>query len=173
MRQLLREMQSEDPKLLAEKLIDAGVVAPGSLVGCSDGEIAALESYFSVQLPEAYKAFLRVWGKADGGYLNDCLYLYSSLIKWVRPSAESSAQLNNLQILPTWFFFLARDSVFLFFDTVQGNDPPVFRYTGGFEGFEQVYDSFSFWLTDMVNVDIESWKEFQQVKREIAQRDSK
>lgn len=173
MRQLLKDMQSEEPKLLAEKLIDAGVVAPGSLVGCSDSEIAALESHFSVRLPEAYKAFLRVWGKADGGYLNDCSHLYSSLAKWVRADAEGFAERHNFKLEPNWFAFLSRDSVFFFFDTTQGNDPPVFRYTEGREGVEQVYEHFSYWLTDMVNADIESWKELQQLKREIAQRDSK
>ena len=168
MRQLLKEMHSEDPKLLAEKLTNAGVVAPGSLVGCSDNEIAALESHFSVQLPEAYKAFLRVWGKEDGGYLNDCSYLYSSLTKWVRRDAEGFAERHNFKLEPTWFAFLSRDSVFFFFDTAQGIDPPVFRYTEGKEGVEQVYDSFSLWLTDMVNSDIESWKELQQMKNERA-----
>ena len=52
------------PSSLLKELVTAGFQTPaGGFVGCSDSEIAALESAFSVHLPEAYKDFLRSCGK--------------------------------------------------------------------------------------------------------------
>lgn len=146
-------MLTEMPSSLLNKLVSAGFpTPPGGFVGCSDSEIADLERTFSVRLPEAYKDFLRVCGNDAGALLNFCMYQCSGLIKFIPPHlAELSPRFN----LPAGnFVFVWDNDIILYFDTTQGNDPPVWRYDEVDNKSEQVFMSFSAWLSDHVTENI-------------------
>lgn len=136
----------------------AGFSTPaGGFVGCSDSEISDLESSFSVRLPESYKDFLRSCGKDAGSLLNFCLYQASGLIEFMKPHL---AKLSNDFSLPAGgFAFIWDNDTILYFDTTQGDDPPVWRYDEGEKKFDQVFPSFSAWLADHVSLNIENLRD--------------
>ena len=109
--------QVESPSKLMQKLIESGYPTPeGGFVGCSDADIAALESHFSVSLPEAYKEFLRVCGRDAGQFLSYCLYQAQALIDWV-PSILSGISYVQFKLPPKHFVFIEDNDLVLYFDT--------------------------------------------------------
>jgi hypothetical protein len=149
-------MQATSPKALAAKLIEAGLATPETVAGCSEEEISQLEAKAGVLLPAAYKDFLRTFGKECGTFLNDCCFLYSTLLLYCRPLAEELAHANELRLMPTWFVFLERDVMFLYFDTTQGDDPPVWRFKEGDSKPELMAESFSNCLNSLATVEIDA-----------------
>lgn len=152
-------MQLETPSELLPKLIEVGFgKSKFAFVGCTEDEIQNLERSFSVRLPAAYKDFLRAFGKESGGFLNDCSYLYPSLMTIVKREVDSIAKRFALKLDPCWFVFLSRDPIILLFDTTKGDDPPVWRFDEDTEELKEVFPSFTAWLNDIVRGDIEGMK---------------
>lgn len=146
-------MQVETPSRLLKKLVSAGFPTPaGGFVGCSAAQIAALEQHFSVTLPEAYKDFLRVCGEDAGTLLNFCLYQSSGLMQFIKPHLVELAP--KFRLPAENFVFVWDNDIILYFDTTEGDDPPVWRYDEVDNKNEQVFNSFSAWLNDHVAVSL-------------------
>lgn len=127
-------MSSSWIDLFAQKLIDAGLATPDTLEGCSEDEIAEIESTFAITLPCLYKQYLRKMGREAGSFLRECSRTYPGLVQHARETADTLLEARTNYRLPaTAFVFVERYGCqFFFFDTADGTaDPPVFRY---FEG---------------------------------------
>ena len=163
-------MQLKTPTELLPELIEAGFAERAkTFLGCTEEEISSLEAEFQLRLPEAYKAFLRAFGKQSGFFLDDCSYLYPAL-KAIKKEAEHMAQKLSFKLEPSWFVFLVRDEIFLYFDTNQGQDPPVWRFDEGTEKIELVFPSYSAWLNNIVEGDVAGMKRCYALERELEEQ---
>lgn len=50
-------------------LLEAGLAGPDSFKGCTEEEITSLDRRFSLHLPQCYRDFLAVMGRAAGAFL--------------------------------------------------------------------------------------------------------
>ncbi len=141
----------QSPEELAKRIIKAGYATPDTMIGCSELDIAQLEHRMAVRLPAKYKNFLLAWGKQSGDFLDDCCFLYDSLESVCRPNAESLARENGFDLPPHAFVFLERYPLFMFFDTTQGEDPPVWLFDEDQSKPKIVASSFSEWLNKLVD----------------------
>lgn len=163
-------MQLKTPAELLAQLIEAGFAEGAkSFLGCTEEEISCLEEDFQLRLPEAYKEFLRAFGKQSGFFLDDCSYLYQTL-KDIKKEAENMANQLSFNLEPTWFVFLVRDDIFLYFDTQQAQDPPVWRFDEGTEKIELVFPSYSAWLNNIVQGDVAGMRRCYALERELEER---
>lgn len=139
------------PEELAQRIIKAGFATSDTMVGCSESDIAQLEHRLGIRLPAKYKKFLLSWGKQAGDFLDDCCFLYDSLESICRPNAESLAKDHGFELSPQSFVFLERYPLFMFFDTTQGEDPPVWLFDEDQSKPKIVASSFSEWLNKLVD----------------------
>lgn len=105
----------------------------------------------AVRLPAKYKNFLFAWGKQAGDFLDDSCFLYDSLESLCRPNAESLAKENGFELPPQAFVFLERYPLFMFFDTTQGEDPPVWLFDEDQSKPTMVASGFTEWLNKLVD----------------------
>jgi len=145
------------------ELTQAGMVTPGDLKGCTLEEIGQIKTRFRLQLPAIYKEFLTRMGKGAGRFLNGSDYLFPALLR-LREDAESILKESEMQ-----FKLDAKDFVFvghqgyefLYFNSRQAPDPPVFLLTEGDEP-QQVFAHFSEWLLSCVSDEIEAFKSVRE-----------
>lgn len=141
-----------------QKLIDAGLASERDFVGCSNDEIAQLEQRFSVKLPSSFIDFLRVMGKERNGFyaeasmsfpFNDMRRIAADLLNDVGETLSSTA-----------FVFVERyGCAVLFFETTEGNDPPVYVCQENEQPSSKISPSFSEWLSMAVDAHIEGMRE--------------
>jgi len=143
---------------LKAKMIESELSTPDEILGCSEQEIAEIETRFKMNLPATYREFLHQMGNCAGWFLEgtdvyfpqllDCRKVAERLMK--EDGAEFSLQ-------PTWFVFLQHQGYqFMYFDSMEKDgDPPVFRYLEGDKQPKQIADSFSQWLTACVEQESE------------------
>lgn len=119
--------------------------------GCSDREIAKLESKFNVRLPGSYKRFLSRYGrdKNASSVLGGSDYFVPVLFK-LRGWAEELLQEDGspFQLHPQDFISLMHQGYQFFYFRADGadDDPPVFYYMEDSKKPEQKYGSVSDWL---------------------------
>src|SRR5262249_42127606 len=136
---------------------------PGALKGCTPEEIAQIKTRFCLQLPSIYEEFLTRIGKGAGRFLDGSDYLFPALLR-LREEAESILDESETQ-----FKLDAKDFVFvghqgyefLYFNSSQAPDPPVFLLTEGGEP-RRVFARFSEWLLSCVSDEIEAFKSVRQ-----------
>lgn len=127
-------MTSEWIDSFTKRLLEHGLVSGETIQGCSDDEIASIESAFNVKLPNAYKDFLRRMGKKCGDFLGEAIRTYPGIVDLAPESVDNLLKANPAYSLPpTAFVFVEIYGYqFFFFDTKDGlEDPPVFRYNEG------------------------------------------
>lgn len=139
------------PQELARRIIKAGLATSDTMIGCTESEIRQLESRLALRLPTTYKDFLSSWGKQAGDFLGDCCFLYDSLESICRPHAQSLAKKHEFELSPQSFVFLDRYPLIMFFDTTQGEDPPVWLFDEDQSKPEIIASSFSEWLNKLVD----------------------
>ncbi len=144
-------MVLQSPDELAKHIINAGLATSDTIIGCTESEITQLERRLAVRLPAKYKDFLRSWGKQAGDFLGDCCFLYDSLESICRPHAESLAKKHGFELSPQSFVFLDRYPLFMFFDTTQGEDPPVWLFDEDQSEPKLIASSFLEWLNKLVD----------------------
>lgn len=137
---------------LIDELINAGIASQDSIEPCTLEEIAEIEKFYSISLPEAYKQFLLKMG-CKAGTLLQGTHFYYPFLKKVRGYAESLLNRwdDPFTLSKTDFVFLDHQGKqFMYFDTTAGDDPPIKYYKEAGYKPEQVNDSFSDWLKSRV-----------------------
>jgi hypothetical protein len=139
-------MKMLHPLALPQRLTALGVAKPQEIVGCTDEEIARVQSASGLRLPEAYVAFLRVAGKGAGRFLTDVDLYYDKIMSLNVKAAEKLHlwEGNKLRLPEKAFVFAMRyGEQFMFFlaDGKQ-SDPPIYLYLEGAGTFKQVANSF-------------------------------
>lgn len=129
-----------------DQLIAAGLATPDNLLGCSEEDIAEVESKLNIKLPEIYKVFLRRMGKESGDFMPECLLSFPLVARYGRESADAVINAKTDYRLPqAAFVFIERYGCqFFFFDTSDENsNPPVYRYHEGDKQPVRIADSFA------------------------------
>ena len=133
------------------RLEGSQLVSERTLVGCTDGEIAALEETLGLALPSAYRQFLGGAGKFAGSFMEGSDFLLNDLID-INEAAVELADDEGLgnEVRGHPVFLMHQGYQFLFFADGDSNDPPVMRFLEG-EGIDQVASAFSEWLTRTIS----------------------
>ncbi|EMA38527.1 hypothetical protein C446_09940 [Halobiforma nitratireducens JCM 10879] len=129
-------------------LAEHGYGPTNEIEGCTTEELAQLEAEFGVELPAAYRSCMLHIGKSTNGFLRGSEFTYPAP-KYQREFAEDSIERwDDLEfsLKETDFVFRGlQGSSFWFFNTEDGDDPPVYLYMEDTEP-ELVADTFSEWL---------------------------
>ena len=67
-------------KKVLNRLLQAGLADESAVEGCTEAEIAAIESHYGIRLPGAYRDFLSIMGKSAGSFLVGTDYSFSKLL---------------------------------------------------------------------------------------------
>lgn len=126
---------------LLEKLDGARAA---KLVGLSESEITAIQEKHAIALPSAYREFLSLMGRDDGGLFSNII-LFPGLEKY-RQQAYDMASQHGFELPLSAYVFQIDDSGFRYFCLDEGDDPPVYEYIEGRKLAEKIDDRFSAWL---------------------------
>jgi hypothetical protein len=155
-------------QIATRKLRQSGLASASDICACTDEQIADLESRMHLALPYTYRSFLSSMGEGAGKFLVGTDWTLPQL-SGLRAKAEELLKECDLEstVLPATAFVFAMHQgyQFLFFDTVAGNDPPVFLFVEGEHEPQRVFNSFSEWLLQCVNEEIETYRELQKGRR--------
>lgn len=138
---------------VAEKIIKAGLATAGEIQGCTDDEIADVEAECNVNLPVAYKSFLKYLGKSSGEFLRGYVCHYPNILS-KQDNARRVIKRNNLstEIGEDEFVFVGSQGTTFFYFNVQDPDPAVYILSASHGEPEKFSDSFSDWLWEMVEL---------------------
>jgi len=106
------------------------LVAKGEkLLPCSLAEVIALESFFKIDLPPAYKEFLLKMGKGSGSFMIGSDFEYHKLFE-LKNEANRLLLENNLEILPisTFVFWMHQGYQFCYFYLGENKNPNVYYF---------------------------------------------
>ncbi|QIB74798.1 SMI1/KNR4 family protein [Halogeometricum borinquense] len=145
-------------KKLTGQILDIVLAADAEIEGCSAEEISQIENESNVRLPAAYVAFLKEMGRSAGDFLRGDDLFYPDMIGLQDTVEECMFVSDSSAVLAESDFVFAghHDYVYLYFDTEDGEDPPVYRYIymAGEDQPEQVFDTFSEWFESSVEDEI-------------------
>lgn len=137
---------------LMELMAVKGIARRSELVGVSQTELQALEEFFGLVFPKAYRNYLRQFGRS-AGYLSPWMAIYFDDLKEIKESfLEQSAALRNPLRLPAKSLLIAqRESVFDLILCKGHSDPVVFRLNlAQPKVIRRVANSFSQYLHNMI-----------------------
>ena len=118
---------------IKQQLTAMNKTSPSDLIGCTLEEIIQLELDLKIELPIAYREFLRIMGKGAGKFLrgSDCFY---SDLKDLQTGAVELLDENQFpQTLPkdAFVFLMHQGYQFSFFRLSEGENPPIYFYCEG------------------------------------------
>jgi len=165
----LRAMKS-DFRLLAEKLIEAGIAKPEHIRGLSPEAISSKESLFKISLPDEYKEFLLVMGLEHGWFMYDATLYWGNRF-WFNqrraapdPKVKALPGVSARKLQEGDFVFAYHHHWYLFFN-LKSKNPPIYKYTNGDPAPELVAESFLQWLSgavDQAMTEYNDWKELHR-----------
>jgi hypothetical protein len=139
--------------------------APGSLVPCSDDEIAALEALVAPHhLPAAYVEFLRYGGKDLAGVFHGLNFSYRMTFVLRKDGSRDIVSMlrrrDPAALLPDTVFVLNEHlgSNFTYFDLSEGDDPPTYFWEEGDGGLDTAvrdHDAFSSFVLTQAKLRVE------------------
>jgi hypothetical protein len=144
------------------KLLENGLAGQDSFQGCTEEEIQLIEHRFTLHLPQCYRDFLTVMGRAAGAFLVGTDYSFPKMFEFRKHAEELlRTSQSDFQLPSTAFVFLFHQGyTFLFFDcSDNSDDPPVFIFTETEKKPRRVAASFSAWLLTAVEDDITAYRE--------------
>ncbi|MFE3988276.1 SMI1/KNR4 family protein [Nocardia tengchongensis] len=134
----------EDALRLRSALIESGLASSDGFAGCTDEEIAAIQSVSPIPLPSDYVAFLQLMGhRADGLFQGRGVFYPEPLDTYVdvRDLVEKDGE--NISMDGRFFFGHHQGYVFFFFEK---EDPAVYSYTERHaDDLRRLSDSFLAW----------------------------
>jgi SMI1 / KNR4 family (SUKH-1) len=146
-------MHAESLLELVKHMLEHQVATTSSLVGCTDAEIAAIETKYSVRLPAAYRSFLALMGQESGRlFTHDHV---GTSYQYVLGETESLRRfLDSGRAEPPSSFELPRDALViltrdLHCQFIRCNDPedsPVWYFNIGEWSVAQCNTSITEWL---------------------------
>lgn len=151
-------------KTAKSKLLEGGLARQDSFKGCTEEEIESLERRFGLRLPQCYRDFLAVMGRAAGDFLVGTDYSFPKLLEFRKDAEELlRTSQSDFKLTPTAFVFMLHQGyTFLFLDCDDDpDDPPVFMFTEAEKELRKVSDSFSAWLLTAVQEDIAACRELK------------
>lgn len=101
----------------------------GAIAGCTEVEIIQLEKEYDVQLPAAYKEYLRLFGKNTGQLLQGYHTTADQIkrnIGCVEFDLVNTIHSNGFKVEPDMFFFAQWQGTVLYFRCDGNEDPPVY-----------------------------------------------
>ncbi|MBS1956405.1 MAG: SMI1/KNR4 family protein [Cyanobacteria bacterium SZAS-4] len=154
-------MELETPETLIKLLIEAGIASDDTVFGCTDSQIANIESTFKIKLPESYKAFLKVMGVEAGDFFDEYgLFNIPSIeaIEETRKDARSFVlEYANRDLKDSDFVFAESGRVtYLWFDTTAGPEPPIQMLDDGDAEVKTPFQSFLEFLNIVAAEQLES-----------------
>jgi chloramphenicol O-acetyltransferase len=136
-----------------------------NLVGCSTGDIQAIENKIGVPLPIAYQEFLLWMGRVSQLFKGNN-YRYFELLDLQNIASDLLEENHEKEVLtPNAFVFLVHQGYqFDFFRLSEEEDPPVYWYCEGkTNGFVQTHEHFSDYILDFV-------EGYSRIRQEISER---
>lgn len=151
-----------DAPSLKRRLLEARIATPKSIVGCSQAEIAQIQTSLHLKLPKAYVDVLRAIGKRAGAFLRDITFYF--------PKVLELRQITN-EILDNWeegkltlpdkalvFAMRHGDQLMFFVGDGTVDDPPIWSYEIGSGGFIQTSQS----IWDVLESELQLSEEFRR-----------
>jgi len=134
-----------------KRIISSNIALPDEVKGCTEEEIKKLEIVLNVQLPLAYKAFLKVMGHGAGRLMRDA-DVFLDVLKGLTKEASEILADEEMPPLPDRAFVLAmrNGEQFLFFICDGEDDPEIFYFMECNDSFEKKYSSFWDFLDDEI-----------------------
>ena len=127
--------------------IKQGQATEADFRGCSDAEIASLESAVGLCLPDIFKAYLRLMGWSAGEMLCGSDIRFGCLHLLTEEGREEMAG-RGVTLAPDAFVFFAHQGYdyMYFLASCGAGDPPVHRYHSDWDAPRQVFPAFSGYL---------------------------
>lgn len=137
---------------VAQRIINAGMATADDIAGCTESEVALVESQAGRRLPAAYRQFLLTMGRSAGEFYSgtdmffpDILHL-TSQARTLLEGTQSEFRLPERAFV----FSMHQGYQFAYFPMENDDDPAVYHYMEGDSGPEKSADSFSqFILTSL------------------------
>jgi hypothetical protein len=126
------------------------LVARAPLQGCTEEDLVRLERKFSLRLPQTYREFMLAMGRSAGDFLLQWDYSID-VVAGLRTNLDAAMQrchVNTSTPASVFVFASHQHSIFFFFDTAMGDDPPVSLWCEKCKGTTAT--SFTEWLSDLV-----------------------
>ncbi|CAK7007141.1 SMI1/KNR4 family protein [Saezia sanguinis] len=137
---------------LISLLLEKKICKEEDIQGCSIAEIEHLEKSAGLQLPGQYKEFLLAVGKGAGSFFQGS-DIFFPLMNGLNKEAIELLEENDEEFdLPenAFVFLMHQGYEFDYFDTSNGNDPPVYQYVEGNGPPVLTWGSFSKFLNDSI-----------------------
>jgi hypothetical protein len=126
------------------------------LRGCSDKDLLAVEDFFGITLPLAYRDFLLNMGNGAGTFMLGSSVFYDEIFN-LKEWAVELLEEDHFKPLPEEVFvcWMHQGYQFAFFYPNQGDDPLVYFYYENKtkENFEKVTESFTDFLQQLLDLD--------------------
>ena len=132
---------------LIKDRIRRGLGTAGDFRGCSEEEIAGLESRMGIELPGMFRTYLRHMGKSAGEFLKGSDIRFGCLHE-LTGEAHDEARHRKFQLPEDIFAFYAHQGYdYMYFRLSPGDDDPkVYRFHMAWEGPRLVLPAFSDYL---------------------------
>lgn len=142
-----------DIDAIIETIIDSGLASETELCGCTDAEIADLESRLGLRLPQRYREFLRKAGRGAGRLFRGTDVFYPALLNLQGWATELVAEEGGPFVLPADAIVIGMHQgyEFLFIRAGEGDDPAVYRFVEGHLDRDTIAGAFSQYLAKAVD----------------------
>jgi hypothetical protein len=149
---------------LDQFLVKTGLEKSTTIVGCSEAEITAQEQIYGVQLPLAYRMFLRWCGRTTLKSLDQDFQLDALKYNW--ESARDLLAENHVTLEPGGFVFGEWQGYNFWYFLLGVDNPPVKLciikyYETGLE--YEAYGRFTDWLIDQIKSSVKIRQSIRQI----------
>lgn len=137
---------------LISSLINSKICQASDIRGASLEDITALETATEQNLPAQYREFLLGIGRGAGDFLQGT-DIFLSALDGLKDEAISLLQENDEDVKladDAFVFSMHQGYEFTYFNTSEGDDPPVYQYVEGNGPPVLTWNSFSDFLSDSI-----------------------
>jgi len=144
-----------------ERLANSRLASFATLRPCSEAELVSLETSLGIELPKAYRSFLKLCGAGAGEFLCGTKWEFKELAQLQKAASE---MMVNASVDVSWkesflAFAIHQGYQMLYFDCNNGGDPKVMLFVSDDGPPREVAATFSEWLSGCVDDEIASYVE--------------
>ncbi len=135
---------------------ETGVISPNTTVGCTESEIAAIETKYNIAIPHAYRSYLSTMGHHSGRlFSHDHMIVSYQFILDATAEVPDELQREYPDEYPTIVHALPKDALIIasrlaenywFIVCNHEQDSPVYHFHDTGAEYTQVEESFVEWL---------------------------